>query len=69
MHNGILPTLRGVIRFYEAGGGRVRADQKLAPERQPLLDAVVGKSPQLEPFKLTPGARRPVGISGGAVDG
>ena len=54
MHNGIFPTLDGLIRFYEGGGGRVRAEQKLAPERQALLDAVIKKSPQLERFELTP---------------
>ena len=53
MHNGIFPSLTGVVRLYEAGGGRVRADQKLPTERQPLLDAVIVKSPQLEPFELT----------------
>ena len=53
MHNGIFPTLAGVIRLYEAGGGRVRADQELLPERRALLESVVKKSPQLEPFELT----------------
>lgn len=57
MHNGIFPTLAGLIRFYEAGGGRVRADQEVAPERRPILDAVVGKSPQLRSFELTPAER------------
>jgi cytochrome c peroxidase len=57
MHNGIFPTLDGLIRFYEGGGGRVRAEQKLTPERQALLDAVIKKSPQLERFELTPAER------------
>lgn len=53
MHNGIFPSLAGVVRLYEAGGGRVRADQQLAPDRQALLDAVVKTSPQLKSFELT----------------
>jgi cytochrome c peroxidase len=57
MHNGIFPSLDGLIRFYEAGGGREREDQKVAPERQALLDAVVKKSSQLKRFELTPAER------------
>lgn len=57
MHNGLFPALPGLIRFYEAGGGRIRAGQNVTPERQALLDAAVRKSPQLEPFELTPAER------------
>jgi cytochrome c peroxidase len=57
MHNGIFPSLEGLIRFYEAGGGRVRADQDVPSERRALLEAAVRKSPQLEDFKLTPAER------------
>jgi cytochrome c peroxidase len=57
MHNGIFPTLAGLVRFYEAGGGRVRADQVVPPERRALLDAAIRKSPQLQAFELTPDER------------
>jgi cytochrome c peroxidase len=57
MHNGVFPSLEGLIRLYEAGGGRVRADQEVSLDRQPLLKAVIEKSPQLKPFKLTPAER------------
>lgn len=57
MHNGVLPSLTGLIRFYEAGGGRVRTNQELTPERRVLLEATARKSPQLKPFDLTPAER------------
>ncbi|MDQ8699212.1 cytochrome c peroxidase [Hyphomicrobium sp. LHD-15] len=57
MHNGIFPSLSGLIRFYEAGGGRIRADLHVNSERKALLDAAVKKSPQLEGFELTPSER------------
>ncbi len=57
MHNGIFPSLAGTVRFYEGGGGRVKLDEKVAAERKPLLNAAARKSPQLEPFKLTPAER------------
>ncbi|WP_072395444.1 cytochrome c peroxidase [Hyphomicrobium sp. CS1GBMeth3] len=57
MHNGIFPSLAGLIRFYEAGGGRVRMEQQLPPERHALREAAARKSPQLEPFELTPAER------------
>lgn len=57
MHNGIFPSLTGLIRFYEAGGGRVRTDQQLPPERHMLREAAAKKSPQLESFDLTPAER------------
>jgi cytochrome c peroxidase len=57
MHNGIFPNLAGLIRFYEAGGGRVRAEQDVPAERKPLLEAAVKKSTELEAFTLTPAER------------
>lgn len=57
MHNGIFPTLTGVVRLYEAGGGRVRADQQLPPERKALLDSVLKTSPQLKSFELSDAER------------
>lgn len=57
MHNGIFPSLAGLVRFYEAAGGRVRTDQEVAPERRALLEAAATKSPQLEAFELTPDER------------
>lgn len=57
MHNGIFPSLAGLIRFYEGGGGLVRAGQQVDPERRPLLQSVIEKSPQLRPFELSPAER------------
>lgn len=57
MHNGIFPTLTGLVRFYEGGGGRVRTDRPVAPERLALRDAAATKSPQLKSFELTPAER------------
>lgn len=57
MHNGVFPSLEGLINLYGAGGGRVRPDHEVPPERQPLFDAVLVKSPQLQPFDMTPDER------------
>jgi len=57
MHNGIFPSLAGLIRFYEGGGGRVRSGQSVPAQRKALLDAVIEKSPQLKSFSLTPSER------------
>lgn len=57
MHNGVFPSLAGLIRLYEAGGGRVRPDHGVSGDRVPLLKAVRKKSPQLKPFELTPRER------------
>lgn len=53
MHNGVFPSLEGLINLYQIGGGRVRPDHKVPPDRVPLLKAVLIKSPQLQPFQLT----------------
>jgi cytochrome c peroxidase len=57
MHNGIFPTLPGLVRFYEAGGGRVRTDRPVPAEREAQRDAAAKKSPQLQSFQLTPAER------------
>jgi cytochrome c peroxidase len=57
MHNGIFPTLAGLVRFYEGGGGRVRTDRPVAPGRIALREAAARKSPQLQSFELTPAER------------
>ncbi|HEX2842519.1 cytochrome-c peroxidase [Hyphomicrobium sp.] len=54
MHNGIFPSLAGTVRFYEGGGGRVRIDETVTPPRRNLMQEAAKKSPQLEPFELTP---------------
>lgn len=53
MHNGIIPNLRGVVGFYEGGGGRVREERREEGDRAPLFEAARQNSPQLRPFKLT----------------
>lgn len=57
MHNGIFPTLAGLVRFYEGGGGLVRTDRPISPERAAQRDAAARKSPQLKAFQLTPAER------------
>lgn len=56
MHNGIFSSLDGVVRFYDAGGGRVR-DRDVSSERQKLLRAVQSKSPLVKRLGLTPAER------------
>ncbi|KAB2942784.1 MAG: cytochrome-c peroxidase [Hyphomicrobium sp.] len=56
MHNGVFPTLPGVVRFYEGGGGRVRDDRKDA-QRPALFEAARRKSSLLQPFTLMPAER------------
>jgi cytochrome c peroxidase len=57
MHNGIFGALPGVIRFYEGGGGQVRADRDTDQQRQILLEAVRNKSSLLQTFRLSPQER------------
>ena len=52
MHNGIFPHLRGIVRFYEGGGGRV-LDKHRDAKREALYDAARTKSPLLKSFELT----------------
>lgn len=52
MHNGIFPQLRGIVRFYEGGGGRV-LDRHRDPERVKLYEAARTLSPLLKSFELT----------------
>lgn len=58
MHNGIFPTLAGLVRFYEGGGGRVRTDRPVSPERAAERAAAAEKSSQLKSFQLTPAERQ-----------
>ena len=57
MHNGIMPNLRGVVGFYEGGGGLVKDDKREEGARLALFEAARQKSPQLRAFILTPPER------------
>jgi cytochrome c peroxidase len=57
MHNGIFGALPGVVRFYEAGGGQVRADRDPGGERHAIFEAARTKSSLLQPFSLGPDER------------
>ncbi len=57
MHNGIFPSLEGVVRFYEGGGGVVREERKEEGERRPLFEAARKNSPLVQKFTLTPAER------------
>jgi cytochrome c peroxidase len=50
MHNGIFAALPAVVRFYEGGGGQVRADRDADQQRQAVFEAVRIKSSLLQPF-------------------
>jgi len=52
MHNGIFPHLRGIVRFYEAGGGRVLEEHRDA-QREAVFKAAKIVSPLLKSFELT----------------
>lgn len=53
MHNGVMPSIAGVVRFYEGGGGRVREERLQRSERAPLFEAARKNSPLLQSFDLT----------------
>ncbi len=53
MHIGIFPTLEGLVRFYEFGGGRVRSDRDPGRGRKAIFDAAAKNSPLLKRFDLT----------------
>lgn len=56
MHNGLFPTLSGVVNLYNAGGAR----QKTQPERaarDPLFEPATEVDPLLRPLELTPAER------------
>jgi cytochrome c peroxidase len=58
MHNGIFPTLEGLVRFYEFGGGRVRGDRDPGGERKAIFDAAAKNSPLLKRLELTDAERK-----------
>jgi cytochrome c peroxidase len=53
MHNGLFPTLFGIVRMYEHGGARPERPEDL-PESEPYPQT----SERLQPFTLTPEERR-----------
>ncbi|CAN1721464.1 cytochrome c peroxidase [Hyphomicrobium sp. 1Nfss2.1] len=53
MHNGTMPNLKGVVGFYEGGGGLVKDEHREGGDRLALFEAARQKSPQIRPFKLT----------------
>ncbi|MFA5902266.1 MAG: cytochrome c peroxidase, partial [Hyphomicrobium sp.] len=57
MHNGIFPSLAGVVRFYEGGGGAVRSDKREVGMRGPLFEAARRKSALVQPFRLSAAER------------
>lgn len=57
MHNGIFPTLDGVVRFYEGGGGVVRPERREEGERLALFEAARKNSPLVKRFELTAAER------------
>jgi cytochrome c peroxidase len=56
MHNGLFPSLSGVLRLYQIGGGRTVSGD--APADDPLARAAREKSPLIQPFHLTGEERR-----------
>lgn len=58
MHNGIFPTLDGVVRFYEGGGGVVRAERREEGERLAVFEAARSNSPLIKRFELTAAERK-----------
>ncbi|MFG1433149.1 cytochrome c peroxidase [Xanthobacter sp. V2C-8] len=53
MHNGLIPTLEGVINFYDRGGGEVWA-RNAAEAARPLYRKAARLSPHIRPLHLTP---------------
>lgn len=52
MHNGLFPTLDGVVRFYDRGGGEVWA-RNAAEAARPLHREAARLSPHIRPLGLT----------------
>ncbi|WP_018632512.1 cytochrome-c peroxidase [Neomegalonema perideroedes] len=57
MHNGLMPHLRGVVNFYDGGGGASHA-RSLPEERADLLGPASTSSPHLRPLDLTEDERK-----------
>ncbi len=53
MHNGLIPTLEGVVNFYDRGGGEVWA-RNAAEAARPLYREAAHLSPHIRPLHLTP---------------
>lgn len=56
MHNGLFPTLEGVVNLYDRGGGEVWARNAREAER-PLYGEAARRSPHLRPLGLTAGEK------------
>ena len=52
MHDGLFPTLEGVVNFYDRGGGEVRA-RNAAEAARPLYREAARLSPHIRPLGLT----------------
>lgn len=52
MHNGLFPTLDGVVNFYDRGGGEVWA-RNAEEARRPLCREAARLSPHIRPLGLT----------------
>lgn len=52
MHNGLFPTLAGVVNFYDRGGGEVWA-RNAAEAARPLYREAARLSPHIRPLGLT----------------
>lgn len=56
MHNGLFPSLEGVVHFYARGGGEVRARNQAEADR-PLFAEAARLDPLIRPLDLTPTER------------
>ncbi|MCG5236267.1 cytochrome-c peroxidase [Xanthobacter oligotrophicus] len=56
MHNGLFPTLEGVVNLYDRGGGEVWARNAREAAR-PLYGEAARRSPHLRPLGLTAGEK------------
>ncbi|MFG1320301.1 cytochrome-c peroxidase [Xanthobacter autotrophicus] len=56
MHNGLFPTLDGVVNFYDRGGGEVWARNAREAER-PLYREAARRAPHIRPLGLTTGEK------------
>ncbi|WP_408647642.1 hypothetical protein [Xanthobacter dioxanivorans] len=56
MHDGLFPTLEGVVNFYDRGGGEVRA-RNAAEAARPLYREAARLSPHIRPPRPDGGKR------------